>query len=54
MKRELRSLEQQARRQAALSADERTKAALLEIAEEYRLRADNLEAQADTLTETGR
>ncbi|MCA1375928.1 MULTISPECIES: hypothetical protein [Bradyrhizobium] len=45
MDREFRRLEHAAREQAALSADGRTKAALLEIAEEYRLRADYLEAQ---------
>lgn len=44
MERELRRLERDARHQAALSADERTRAALLEIAEEYRLRAEFLES----------
>ena len=45
MERELRDLELAARCRAALSADERAKAALLEIAEEYRLRADALKAK---------
>ncbi|MBB4366901.1 hypothetical protein GGD66_008007 [Bradyrhizobium sp. CIR48] len=46
MKRELRRLERAAREQAALSAEERAKMALLEIFEEYRSRAEYLEAQS--------
>ena len=41
----LRQLEATARRQAALTTDARTKAALVEIAEEYRARAEYTERE---------
>jgi len=45
MTQDLRALEAMARRQAALTEDARAKAALLEIAEEYRARAEHRERE---------